>query len=65
MPEGDTLHGLARRIAPMIGERVLSLNLPMSTQNTKHLIGYQVQNIQAHGKNLLVVFEKDWMLRVH
>ncbi len=65
MPEGDTLHAIARKLQPLVGERVVSLSLPRSTQPTAHLVGRAVERIEAIGKNLLVHFEGRWILHTH
>lgn len=65
MPEGDSLHRLALRLQPLVGEAIDALILPRSTQPTSHLIGKRVERIEAFGKNLLVHIEGQWMLHVH
>ena len=65
MPEGDSLHRLALRLQPLVGEVIDSLILPRSTQPTSHLVGKHVERIEAFGKNLLIYIEGDWMLHVH
>ncbi|GAB4215988.1 MAG: Fpg/Nei family DNA glycosylase [Sandaracinaceae bacterium] len=65
MPEGDTLHRIARRMQPLVGERVEVLRLPRSTQPTAHLVGAAVERIEALGKNLLVRFTGGWVLHTH
>jgi endonuclease-8 len=65
MPEGDSLHRLALRLQPLVGETVEALILPRSTQPTSHLTDKRIERIEAFGKNLLVHFEGAWMLHVH
>ena len=65
MPEGDSLHRLALRLQPLVGEVIDELLLPRSTQPTAHLTGKRVERIEAFGKNLLVHIEGAWMLHVH
>jgi endonuclease-8 len=54
MPEGDTLHLLAAKVAPLVGGTVVRLVLPRSDQPTRALIGRCVDDVRAHGKNLIV-----------
>jgi len=65
MPEGDSLHRLALRLQPLVGEAIDTLSLPRSTQSTSHLGGKRIERIEAFGKNLLVHIEGGWMLHVH
>lgn len=65
MPEGDTLHRLARLMAPLVGETIEALELPRSTQRTQHLVGARVERVEALGKNLLVHLSGGWVLRTH
>lgn len=54
MPEGDTLHLLAGKVAPLVGGTVQRLVLPRSDQPTRALVGRRVDGVRAHGKNLIV-----------
>lgn len=65
MPEGDTIHRIARGMQRLVGARVEDFVLPRSTQSTDHLIGSRIERIDAAGKNLLVRFEEGWVLRTH
>jgi endonuclease-8 len=65
MPEGDTLHAIARRMQPLVGHAVSALALPRSTQATGHLVGKRIETIEARGKNLFVTFEGKWVLHTH
>jgi endonuclease-8 len=65
MPEGDTLHAIARRMQPLVGHAVAALVLPRSTQPTTHLTGKRIEAIEARGKNLFVTFEGTWVLHTH
>lgn len=65
MPEGDTIHKIARRIGPHLeGRRVVGF--------TTHDLGaiegsdtWQVTRVAARGKHLLVHFDSSWVLRTH
>lgn len=66
MPEGDTLHRIAQRLAPVLeGQTVLALELPRSTQRTEHLVGHRVTRVEAWGKNLLIFFDEGSVLHTH
>ena len=67
MPEGDSIHRIARELQPLVGERV--------TVETPHprgrllglsrLAGKRVEAIEAVGKHLLLRFEDGLVLRSH
>jgi endonuclease-8 len=65
MPEGDTLHLIARRMQPLVGQALRAVALPRSTQPTGHLVGKRLEAVEARGKNLLVTFEGAWVLHTH
>ena len=66
MPEGDTLHRAANRLAPLLsGVPVVSLELPRRTESTEGIAGQRVTGVEARGKNLLVHFEGGTSLHVH
>lgn len=54
MPEGDTLHLIAREVAPLVGGTVVRVTLPRSDQPTRALVGRRVDDVRAHGKHLVV-----------
>lgn len=57
MPEGDTLHLLAKKLAPVVGSEVLGVSLPRSDQPTRGLVGRKLDAIYARGKNLVLSLE--------
>jgi endonuclease VIII len=68
MPEGDSIHRAARRLQPLVGERVevetphpraAALNL------APRLDGRRLEGVDAVGKNLLLRFEGGVTLRSH
>lgn len=65
MPEGDTLHRIARKMQPLVGQTLTDFVLPRSTQATSHLVGKRIEHVEARGKNLLVTFEGRWVLHTH
>jgi endonuclease-8 len=68
MPEGDSLHRAARRLQPLVGERV-----EVETPNPRaqvgrvaeRLDGRRLLSVEAVGKNLLLTFEGGIVLRSH
>jgi len=68
MPEGDALHRAARRLQPLVGERV-----EVETPNPRaqvgriaeRLDGRRLLSVEAVGKNLLLAFEGGIVLRSH
>ena len=68
MPEGDALHRVARRLQPLVGER-----LEVETPNPRaqvgriaeRLDGRRLLSVEAVGKNLLLTFEGGYVLRSH
>jgi endonuclease-8 len=68
MPEGDALHRAARRLQPLVGER-----LEVETPNPRaqvgriaeRLDGRRLLSVEAVGKNLLLTFEGGVVLRSH
>jgi endonuclease-8 len=66
VPEGDTLHRAANRLAPLLtGKPVRALELPRRVESTAGIVGQQVLGVEARGKNLLVHFEGGVSLHVH
>src|SRR6476469_9104299 len=68
LPEGDALHRAARRLQPLVGEHV-----EVETPNPRaqvgriaeRLDGRRLLSVEAVGKNLLLTFEGDIVLRSH
>jgi endonuclease-8 len=68
MPEGDALHRAARRLRPLVGEK-----LEVETPNPRarlgrlaeRLDGRRLLSVDAVGKNLLLTFEGGYVLRSH
>ena len=66
MPEGDTLHRLAAKLAPVLtGALVRRVELPRTTIDARGLAGTTITGVEARGKNLLVHFSADRTLHVH
>jgi endonuclease-8 len=68
MPEGDSLHRAARRLQPLVGER-LAVEAPHPraslTGIAPRLDGRRLEGVEAVGKNLLLRFEGGLVLRSH
>jgi endonuclease-8 len=68
MPEGDALHRAARRLQPLVGERVEAESphpRAAVTRVAERLDGRQLLAVEAVGKNLLLTFEGGLVLRSH
>jgi endonuclease-8 len=68
MPEGDAIHRAARRLQPLVGERV-EVETPHPQAAVKNLperlSGRRLEAVDAVGKNLLLRFEGGLVLRSH
>lgn len=65
MPEGDTLHRLAAAVRPtLVGQPIVHLRL-RERGEVEAARGHRVAHVEAVGKNLLVIIERRWTLRVH
>jgi endonuclease-8 len=68
MPEGDAIHRAARRLQPLVGER-LEVETPHPQAAVKNLSerldGRLLEAVEAVGKNLLLRFEGGLVLRSH
>jgi endonuclease-8 len=68
VPEGDSLHRAAQRLAVLAGQR-LEVETPHPRAATKgiaeRLDGRRLESVEANGKNLLLRFEGGFVLRSH
>jgi endonuclease VIII len=68
MPEGDSLHRAARRLQPLVGQRV-EVESPhpraQAERVAQRLDGRTLQSVEAIGKNLVLRFEGGVVLRSH
>jgi endonuclease-8 len=68
VPEGDALHRAARRLQPLVGQR-LEVESPhpraQATGVAEHVDGRVLESVEAVGKNLLLRFEGGVVLRSH
>lgn len=68
MPEGDAIHRAARRLQPLVGERVeVETPHPQASVGrfAERLNGRRLLSAEAIGKNLLLTFEGGYVLRSH
>ncbi len=65
MPEGDTIHRLALRFQPLVGETIEVLALPRKNVRDDAYLGRTIASVEARGKNLLVHLEGGVTLRTH
>jgi len=68
MPEGDSLHRAARRLAVLIGERVEAESVHPRAQVTgvaPRIDGLRLEAVEAVGKNLFLRFEGGITVRSH
>jgi len=65
MPEGDTIHTIARFIAPRLAERTVRNVRMADAVGAKRCKGRQVRLVEARGKHLLIELDNDTVLRSH
>ena len=67
MPEGHTIHRLARDHTPLLVGRTVTASSPQGrfAQGAALLDGRRVERIDPYGKHLFYVFEGDALLHVH
>ncbi|NNM33363.1 MAG: hypothetical protein HKO53_09870 [Gemmatimonadetes bacterium] len=65
MPEGDTIHKIARRMGRDLEGRAVTTLSVQGVGAVPELAGAPVRRVEARGKHLLVHFEPGWTLRVH
>jgi endonuclease-8 len=67
MPEGDTIHRLASRLAPVLtGREVTGFEARWFTADTaRSVAGRRIEKVEARGKNLLVRFDDGRLLHIH
>jgi endonuclease-8 len=68
VPEGDTLHRAARRLQPLVGQRIEAESphpQARAERVAERLDGRILESVEAIGKNLLLRFEGGVVLRSH
>lgn len=67
MPEGDSIHRLAKVLAPvLVGNEVVGLTARRLTRDVaRSVVGHRIASVSARGKNLLVAFDDERVLHIH
>ena len=67
MPEGHSVHRLARQFDDVFGGQVLAVSSPQGrfAPAARLIDGARLATSHAHGKQLFLGFENDLVLRVH
>lgn len=65
MPEGDTVHRIARVLGGELAGRAITRLELHDRGEVTGLAGETVGSVAAHGKHLLIAIGPDWTLRVH
>jgi endonuclease VIII len=65
MPEGDTIHRIARALQRELEGRALDRLMMRDRGDVAELAGRTVEGVEAVGKHLLIHVEGGWTLRVH
>ncbi|HEY6962075.1 MAG TPA: DNA-formamidopyrimidine glycosylase family protein [Gaiellaceae bacterium] len=68
MPEGDSLHRAARRLQPLVGQRIAAESPHPRAQAERvaeRIDGRVLESVEAIGKNLLLRFEGGVVVRSH
>jgi endonuclease-8 len=66
MPEGDTLHRIAKAAAPrLVGRVALRVEAPRLASDVGPLVGETITRVEARGKYLVIVFGETYALLTH
>ncbi len=68
MPEGDSLHRAARRLQPLVGQRIAAESphpRARAEQVAERIDGRVLESVEAIGKNLVLRFEGGVVVRSH
>lgn len=65
VPEGDTLHRIAKALVVLEGQVVHAVTLPRQPGRGASLTGSVVDEVQAVAKNLLITFDTGLVLHTH
>jgi endonuclease VIII len=65
MPEGDTVHRIARVLRRELQGRTLTRLVVRDRGDVPELAGRRVDLVEARGKHLLIHFDGGWTLRTH
>jgi endonuclease-8 len=67
MPEGDSIHRLASKLAPVLeGREVTAFSARRLTDDaTRSLVGHRISSVTARGKNLLIHLDDERVIHIH
>ncbi|HEY7396699.1 MAG TPA: DNA-formamidopyrimidine glycosylase family protein [Gaiellaceae bacterium] len=68
MPEGDAIHRAARRLQPLVGQRIAAESpnpRGRATRVAERIDGRRLESVEAVGKNLVLRFEGGIAVRSH
>ncbi len=66
VPEGDTLHNIAKTLRPALeGKVVTRLEFSRLAGDARVLVGTTITSVEARGKNLLIHFDNGLVLHTH
>ena len=65
MPEGDTVHRIARVLGQELTGKQIDKLILHDQGEIADLAGKSVEKVEARGKHMLVSFDAPWVLRVH
>lgn len=65
MPEGDTIHRIARVLGRELAGRDIGKLYLHDQGEITDLAGKRVDKIEAIGKHMLITFDAPWLLRIH
>lgn len=65
MPEGDTVHRIARVLARELTGRTLDRIEIRDRGEVRELAGHRVDGVEARGKHMLIHLDGGWSVRVH
>ena len=68
VPEGDSLHRAARRLQPLVGQRIEASSphpRARAERVAERIDGRTLESVSAHGKNLILRFDGGIVLRSH
>lgn len=65
MPEGDTIHKIARRVGPRLAARSVGRLFMADLGEVLEAKGWVIESVEALGKHLLILFDAPWVLRTH
>lgn len=65
MPEGDSIHRLAKKLSPLLTGEVIRDGFARAQGPLSTAVGERVERVHARGKHLFIELTGGWTLRVH